>query len=571
MMNSAMRADPLARAPALKTETLLECLLYWERIAPHEVYLTQPLANGDVLTFTWRQVGEQARRLASYLQSLLLPPGSAIALMGKNSAHWIMADLGIWMAGHVSVPLYATLGAEAVRHVLAHSEARVLIVGRMDELWSSLVPHLPEDLPRVALPMAPVMSATRWNDLVARHEPLAQIPTRSPRELASIIYTSGSTGTPKGVMISFGAMMEMRRNAELFDVGPQDRVLSYLPLAHALERAMIETSSLIFGFKVYFAYGLETFVDDMKRARPTLFISVPRLWAKFYQAVSDRIPPAKLSRLLTIPVVSSVTRKRVLRQLGLDHVRIAWTGSAPLAPALISWYRALGLELLEGYALTENFAYSHTSRRGQSRVGYVGHPNPGVAQRIDPMTGEVQVHSPASMMGYYKEPGLSADAFTADGYLKTGDMGELDEQGRLRITGRVKELFKTSKGKYVAPQPIEKMLAEHPAVGMVCVTGVGQPQPLAIVSLADEVLERMANGRLSQDEVEAQFSGLLGRVNGSLEPHERLDCLVLSREAWSIQNGLLTPTMKIRRQAIESRYAQGFEAWSAQAQGVIWV
>jgi long-subunit acyl-CoA synthetase (AMP-forming) len=558
-----------APLPTDRAETLLDCLLHWELHRPDEVYLTQPLANGSVLNFTWRQVAEQSRRMARYLVQLDLPAGSSIALMGKNSAHWIMADLAIWMAGHVSVPLYATLNPDAVRHVIDHSEARLLIIGRMDELWSPLAAHLPRTLPRLALPMAPSMDAPRWSELLPAFEPLSRFVARGPRELASIIYTSGSTGVPKGVMISFEAMMALRRTGELFDIGPHDRALSYLPLAHALERAMIEASSLIFGFRVFFAYGLDTFVDDIKRARPTVFISVPRLWAKFYQSVSDRLPPQKLQRLLTIPVVSAVTRAKVLRQLGLDHVRVAWTGSAPLAPALIDWYRALGLELLEGYAMTENFAYSHTSRPGRTRVGYVGHANPGVQHRIDPGSGEVQVRGPGSMMGYFKEPRLSADAFTADGFLKTGDMGELDEQGRLRITGRVKELFKTSKGKYVAPQPIEKLLAAHPAVGMACVTGVGLPQPVAVVCLADEVMAKLAQGRLSAHDVEVELASLMARVNETLEAHERLGALVLSREAWTIANGMLTPTMKIRRNLVERRYEPAFG--SDHVQGVSWV
>ncbi|MGH8432049.1 MAG: AMP-binding protein, partial [Solimonas sp.] len=537
-------------APNPKT-TLVQCLLHWERTQPDSIYFTQPLNGGRTVDYTWREVGDQARRMAAYLQSLRLPPRSSIALLGKNSAHWIIADLAIWLAGHVSVPLYPTLNAETASFILEHSEARLLFVGKMDELWPIVAPGIPSSLPCIALPLAPAGTGADWEQIVAHTQPLQDIADRDPEELATIIYTSGSTGHPKGVMINFRAMLATAQGLEqLFPVTSADRMLSYLPLAHAAERAVVETTSLYFGFRVYFAWSLATFVADLRRARPTLFFSVPRLWTKFYQGICEKLSPAKQRLLFRIPLVSGIVKRRIREELGLEHVRAAITGSAPLSPQLIAWYRSVGLELLEGYAMTENFAYSHGNRPGQVRVGTVGMVSPGVDCRIAD-NGEVLVRSPGNMMGYYKNPEKTAEDLTPEGWLHTGDMGQIDADGCLKITGRVKELFKTAKGKYVAPVPIENQLANHPAIEAVCVTGPGEPQPFALLMLSQDARLQAANG--GRPALTEQFETLLGEVNLRLEEHEKLDYAVVISEQWTMDNGFLTPTMKIKRNIIEER------------------
>ena len=549
--------------------TLLDCLLHWERTRPDVVYFTQPIARGQVVDYTWRQVADQVRRMAAHLRSLNLPPRSQIALLGKNSAHWIMADLAIWMAGHVSVPLYPTLNAETAAYVLEHSEARLLFVGKMDELWPIVAPGIPARLSRITLPLAPVLDAPGWDDIVARTAPLREVPARDPAELATVVYTSGSTGRPKGVMLSFGAMIATPKGYEKFiPAEPDERLLSYLPLAHVAERAVLEAFSLYNSAHVYFTHSLESFVEDLRRARPTFFFSVPRLWTRFYTSICEKLPPARQRILFRIPIVPGIVKRKILRQLGLEHVRIAITGSAPLAPSLIAWYRNLGLELLEGYAMSENFSYSHANRQGRTRAGYVGETSPGVECRIAD-NGEILVKSPASMMGYFKDPEKTAESFTPDGFLKTGDMGEIDEQGRLKITGRVKELFKCSKGKYIAPVPIENLLNNHPKIEAVCVAGCGQPQPFALVMLSADAQKELADGS-GRATLAPQLESLRGEVNARLEPHEQLDFLVVVKDQWTMDNGYLTPTMKIRRSVIESRYQPQVERWSKQQQPVVW-
>ncbi|WOX05288.1 AMP-binding protein [Microbulbifer pacificus] len=552
----------------------LEYVLRWEKEKPNEVYLTQPLAGGEVETYTWGQVTEQARRGAAYLKSLDLPAGSNIALVGKNSAHWIIADLAIWMAGHVPVPLYPTLGADACTYILEHSEAKLLFVGRLDgvsDSWNELAQVLPETLPLVCLPMSPVVRAENsvlWDQLMRDFEPLQEVILRGREALATIIYTSGTTGRPKGVMHNFRSLTAPAGcSVNLWLPDASDRMLSYLPLAHVAERVAVEIPSLLFGFQLFFNDSLETFPADLKRARPTRFFSVPRLWTKFYQAVNARIPPAKQRILFSIPFLSSKVKKKILQELGLDSVKVGLTGAAPLSAEIISWYRKLGLDLLEVFGMTENCAASHAARMGEVRPGYVGTPLDGVECRIDD-TGEVLVKSPGQMMGYYKMPEETKACMTDDGFLRTGDRGELDEMGRLRITGRTKDLFKTSKGKYVAPVPIENMLGAHPGIEVICATGPGQPQPFALAVLSPGALN--PSSEEDKNRFAQEFSTHLDEINQQLEDHERLNYVVIVKEPWTIESGLLTPTMKLKRNEIEERYMKFADHWRAQNQKIIW-
>jgi long-subunit acyl-CoA synthetase (AMP-forming) len=554
-------------------QTLLDRFLHWEAQQANKVYLTQP-DGGAVAEYTWSEVGEQARRMAAHLKSLKLPTGSSIGILSKNCAHWIVADLAIWMAGHISVPLYPTLNTDTAAYVLDHAAVKLLFVGKLDAPdWDALRAAVPASMPCIALPLAPSTALSKqcpaWDAVTRRHAPLKNVARRKPDELATIIYTSGSTGQPKGAMISFGAMGYCADGMSQFmHVGTDDRMLSYLPLAHAAERGIVETASLRYGFHIYFNDSLATFVSDLKRAKPTLFFSVPRLWVRFYLGIQQKLPPKRQQVLFRLPVISGIVKRKLLAELGLDAVRYALTGSAALSPTIIAWYRDLGLELLEGYGMTENFAYSHFSRPGHSRIGYVGQTNPGVACRIAD-NGEILVKSPCNMMGYYRDKARTKEAFTNDGFLKTGDRGEMDAEGRLRITGRVKELFKTSKGKYVAPAPIENRLMRHPCVEAVCVTGQDRPQPYALLMLSADAQKALADGA-ERSQLETELGGLLEEVNTELEPHEVLDFLVVVPDQWTIENNFLTPTMKIRRDVIEARYEPQADAWARSGRDVVW-
>jgi len=540
---------------------------------PDRIYLTQPIGGGKVVDLTWSQVVGEASRMAAHLRSMGIPPGARVAILSKNCAHFIVAELAIWMAGCTTVAIFPTETASTVRYVLEHSEATLLFVGKLDT-WPQQKPGVPESLPCIALPLAPPTDFETWDAIVARSEPLAAMPRRGPDELAMLLYTSGSTGQPKGVMVTFAAITraaegiaaEVRRRLGRDEDG---RLFSYLPLAHAFERSWVEAASLVDGrARVYFAESLDTFVDDLRRARPTLFISVPRLWLKFQQGVFAKMPPERLDRLLGIPIIGRIVGRKVLAGLGLSEVAMAGSGSAPIPPDLIQWYRRLGLRLYEGYAMTEDSAYSHTSNADFSEPGYVGVPLPGVEVRLAD-DGEILIRSPGQFSGYFKQPELTAASFTEDGFFRTGDLGERRPDGMLRLTGRAKELFKTAKGKYVAPAPIENRINAHPMVELSLVSGVGQPAAYALVVLAEEIRKDLGEQSV-RDEVERELEQLLRQVNAEVAEYERLQMFVVVREPWSIENGCLTPTMKVKRARIESVVASQVEGWYASGKRVLW-
>lgn len=546
----------------------LEQVYRWEKAKADDIYLTQPMGNGVVQEYTWNRTVGEARRMATYLKSLKLPAKSKIGILSKNCAHWIMSDLAIMMAGHVSVPLYPTLNAETVAYILEHSETKVLFVGKLDD-WDMMKDGVPASMPCISYPLSPPNNYLTWDKIVAENAPMQEDTVRDPDEMATIVYTSGSTGKPKGVMLSFYAMAAAASGvSQALEMYPSDRMLSYLPLAHVFERYCVEQSSFHVGFQLFFAEELNTFAADLRRAKPTIFISVPRLWSKFQLGIFQKMPPKKLERMLKVPIMSKLVKKKILSALGLEYCRFAGSGSAPLSEDIINWYRKLGLEMSEGYGMSENFAYSHVSYPGRTRVGYVGEPLPGVEHRISEI-GEVLVKSPATMMGYFKDDEKTKESFTEDGFLKTGDKGEIDSMNRLKITGRIKEIFKTSKGKYVAPAPIENKLVVHDAIEVVCVTGADCGQPHALVVLSESVLPKR-NDPDFQKEIEPSFVELIGKVNSTLDPHEQLDFIVVVKDPWTIENEFLTPTMKIKRNVIEDVYRPHQDAWYKSKKKVIW-
>lgn len=548
---------------------VLEHIYRWEKERADKVYMTQPMGGTKVREITWAEMMKEVRSMAAHLKSLGYEPGTKIAILSKNCAHFMMTDLAIWMAGYVSVAMYPTLTQDTITYILEHSESKLLFVGKLDT-WDAQKGAIPEDLPCIAYPLAPKTDYKGWDEIVKETEPMTESPVPDPDETNMLIYTSGSTGKAKGVEHTYRSTMAMAMVvANLLNVNHQDRMISYLPLAHAFERCAVEMLSYYAAVHVFFAESIDTFVQDLNRARPTIFHSVPRLWLKFQLGVLKKMPQKKLNLLTKIPILSGIVKKKILNGLGLDQTRIAITGSAPVPPELIKWYRDLGLELLEGYAMSEDFIYSHLSLPGKSRVGYVGHLVPGAESRISD-EGEILLKSPGNMKGYYKEPELTKESYTEDGFFKTGDRGEYDSQGRLKITGRVKELFKSQKGKYIAPAPIENLLNANNNIELSCVTGAGLKAPIALLQLSEAHRDEIKKGSFDKSSVEAALADLLKSVNGQVEAWEKLACLIVAKDEWQIENGFLTPTMKIKRAMIDDTYGGELEGWCESGTKVIW-
>lgn len=543
-------------------KTPVEAFLDKVNRMPEASYLHQPVA-GRWHVYTFQQAADEVKRMAAYLHSLNLPRGSRIGIVSKNCAHWILADLAIMFSGHVSVPMYPNIQAKTLRYILEHSEAKVLFIGKLDD-WNALKPGIPGNVHCISFPFYGPKEGVTWEYILAHTEPLPEYHPITADELLTIVYTSGTTGNPKGVMLYCKNLSYAIENAlSVINPGNQrHRLFSYLPLSHIAERMIVEANSLWLGTEVYFAESLDLFLDNLRYARPTVFLGVPRIWVKFQMGILEKLPQRKLDRLLAIPLIGALVRKKIKKQLGLDKTLYFYSGAAPIPVSILNWYDRLGIRILEVYAMTENCAYSHLTRSDKVKFGYAGQPLPGVEVKVTEH-GELLVKSEATMAGYYKEPELTAQVLK-DGWLHTGDTAVVDPEGFVKITGRIKEIFKTEKGKYVAPAPIEMHVLKNQLIEQVCVIGSGLPQPIALAVLSEG--GRKQAGQM----VEASLCSTLKEVNASLESHERLKKIVVVKEAWTVENNALTPSMKIRRAVVEERYRDKIPEWYNNDAEVVW-
>ena len=543
--------------------TILEKFYEFEQCRPNSLFLSEPV-NRIAQTFTWKQAGDEIRRIVTALQSMGLPEQSKIAILGKNSAHWILADLAIMMAGFVSVPLYPTLSTETLQSILEHSECKVIFIGKLDN-YEELAAGIPSSIKKISFPFYLKKDCLNWEDLIKKYSLSTANRLPDPHSLACIIYTSGTTGTPKGVMHSYYAhsyslVTVIESLGNYFD---SEKFFSYLPLCHVAERMVVEYTGVFCSGTIYFPESLETFSEDLANAQPTVFLAVPRIWEKFQQEILKKISQRTLDKLLAIPLLSSVFKKFIKKKLGLSRAKYMLTGASPTKISLLQWFAKLDIIIQEAYGMTENMALSHINRKETARFGTVGQSYKGVEVRLG-KDNEVLVKSSASMIGYYKEPELTKQSFE-DGFLKTGDEGFIDEQGYLTITGRIKDQFKTSKGKYIAPATIENKLLDDPNISQVCVVGSGQPYVLAVCMLNTKISEQ------EKAELTLLLKELLQKVNAKLEHHEQLAKLVVVAEEWSVANGFFTPTLKIKRKSIDSYYSSYYSHWLYSPEDVLFL
>ncbi len=512
---------------------------------PNKTWLHQPV-NRNWRTTTWGEADDQARRIAQALLANGLNTGDKVAIIAKNSTEWFISDLAIMMAGLISVPIYSTAGAETIQHVLNHSDAKAIFVGKLDST-SALEQAMPEDLLSIGYPYPTLPCKVRWNDWLKDYEPLQTLHDPKPDDMFSLIYTSGSTGLPKGVVLSQRNVAASAKSAaDLPGAAEEERLMSYLPLAHITERCCVELPSMYSPGDIYFTESLDTFIDDVRYARPTNFISVPRLWTKFQSQILAQMPNKKLQRLLKIPFVGKMVAKKIRTGLGLEKAVRFGSGSAPISPDVLRWFHTIGVNIGEGWGMTETSGLScgNTPFR-LDYLGTIGSALSCVEMKLSE-EGEVLIQGDAVFKEYYNNPEATADAFV-DGWFRTGDKAEHRADGSWKIIGRVKEQFKTGKGKYVAPVPIESSLGRNVDIEQVCVMGIGRKQPIALVVLGEGAANDTA--KLNQE-----LEATLEAVNGDLESHQTLDHIIVTEEAWSIENGLLTPTLKLKRDQLEQRY-----------------
>ena len=548
-----------------QSKTTVEMVLRWAQERPDATWLVQPV-QGRTRSWTWAQAEKEARAMAGALLAMGLQRGDRVAISGRNTAHWFLADLACGLAGLVGVGLYPKQASDAVSFILKHSEAKVLFLGPMLDA-EEFVAAVPAGIRTISFPYpeAPAGAQT-WDAVVAAATPLQDYERPADDDLATLIYTSGTTGNPKGVMLTWGNMRFAAENTlKVMPPQGQERFFSYLPLAHAFERGAVLGLSMYLGAEVHFLENLDKLAEQLPQVAPTRFFGVPLVYNRFQAGVLRKMPQKKLALLTKLPIIGGIVRRKILQGLGLQNARYVFSGAAPLPIPLMDWYREfLRIDILQGYGMTENSIYATANLPQQNRPGSVGKALPHSGFRISP-EDEIQFKHPGVMAGYYKEPEKTRETFTEDGWLRTGDKGRVDADGYVYITGRIKDIFKTLKGKYVSPAPIEGQLARNTDIDQLCLVGSGLSQPLMLVTLMPGVSQSKP-----REQLESELVADMKLVNQNLEPHEQIAKLVVLKDAWTIDNGVMTPTMKVKRNEVEKRYASLIEKEAAVRAPIGW-
>lgn len=567
---------------------------------------------------------ERVRALALGLESIGIAAGDRVAIQSESRPEWVLADLAILSLGAITVPIYPTLPSAAVRLILADSGARLAVVSDVEQRRKvqdvrHVLPGL-EAIVEIApgpaadeevkgagttgsvMTLAAVEARGRARltvdpDLGRLHE--ERIARLSPTGPATIIYTSGTTGDPKGVVLSHDNILSsIRASTKVVHTTVEDEGLSFLPLSHSFER-LVAFWYLHNGVTLTFAESLDTIARDLSRVQPTVITGVPRVYEKLRARVLERVAespafrrrlfawamrvgsevvgarregrPVRLILALKARVADTLVARRVRERLG-GRLRLAVSGSAPLPQDVGEFFEALSMPIVEGYGLTETAPILTVNPERAIRYGTVGKAVPGVEIRLA-ADGEVLARGPNVMLGYYNRPEETA-AVLRDGWLHTGDIGKIDADGYLTITDRKKDLIVTSGGKNVAPGRIEQGLASSPLVVEALVIGDGRRFPAALVVPDFDALgaRLRALGRpggtreelAARDDVRALYQELVDGVNGELAGFERIKRFALVPAELSIAGGELTPTMKLRRGVVESRWREVIEALYAE-------
>lgn len=573
--------------------------------APALVHRSQ---DGTWLPITWAEYHEKVQAFGAACAALGLPPGGVIGIVGENCPEWVYAAVGVMTARGVAAGIYQTSTPEQVAYILGHSEAMLLVIedqATLERLGPALaeLPHLRRIVvmhgAAGADPRCQSFGDFLASGAPAREELLRRVAAIAPEDLASLIYTSGTTGNPKGVMLTHRNLSWTARCAVDLIGGatPEDCVVSYLPLSHIAEQLFTIYLPLTGGYKVYFAGGIDRVKEALLVARPTFFLAVPRVWEKFKAALEVRLADARGLKAAIVSWARGVGARagrvrlelgaptgllaleealarrlffgKLKGALGLDRVRLAISGAAPISRDVLEFFLSLQIPIMEVYGQSEDSGPTtfNVPRPGGARLGTVGRPLPGVEVKLAE-DGEILVRGPNVFVGYYKDEQATAEALQ-DGWLRSGDVGEFDDGGFLRITDRKKDLLKTSGGKYAAPQAIEKLLKGIPIVSQAVVIGDNRKYLTALLTLDPDRSRRWAEGRglaadpaaLSKDERCVAFvQEHLDRINGGLARFETIKRFTLLPADFSVEGGELTPSQKVKRKAVAQRYAAEIEA-----------
>jgi long-chain acyl-CoA synthetase len=556
---------------------------------------------------TWREYGDRVKDFAKGLITLGLAPGEFVNLIGNNVVEYPISDLGVLHAGGVPVSLYNSLAPEQIEYIVNHSEARFVICEDRNYLEKFL--KIQNEIPNVR-------KVVMWrdaeefadNDWIVSYDAVVQAGREQddaeferrfkavdPEDLVTLIYTSGTTGPPKGVMVSHrNVVWTLKSFLQVMPLGPGTTQVSYLPMAHIAERMVGHYGPLQIGSVVHFCPDPRQIAGYVREVKPTYFFAVPRIWEKLYQGLQNAIAGSpddqraaaeealavrkqvvKLEQsgdplsedLVTANEQARAVTDFIAAMVGLEKVQVAGTGAAPIATDIIEFFWALGVPMYEVYGQSEDTGPTSWNRPGATKIGSVGPTIPGVEVKLAD-DGELLVHGGNVTRGYYKEPDLTAETFI-DGWLHSGDVAEIDEDGFIKIVDRKKEILITAGGKNIAPSNVENLLKQHPLVGQACLIADARPYATALIALdADDAASYgRKHGKagdvatLSQDaEVIADIDAYVQEMNKKLHNQEQVKKFTILPTEWSVDSGEVTPTLKMKRKVVNERYGAEIDA-----------
>jgi long-chain acyl-CoA synthetase len=589
-------------------ETISHRLLQQAASNPSKIAYQAKL-DGRWQPTTWKTFADQVRTAARALMALGFPAGGKIAILGFNRPEWVIVDHAAMMAGGAAAGIYTTCSPDEVQYIIHHSEAHAVIVEDAGQL--AKVAARRDKLPLlrwIVMMRGPEArdavgdNVLSWDDFNRRAEGTpdkeldARLAAVQMADLATLIYTSGTTGPPKGVMLSHANLAWTSQL--LIDSGggkvDGDATLSYLPLSHIAEQMGTIHMPVTAGSTVWFAESIDKLADNLKECRPTVFFGVPRVWEKFHSVLSARLSEVTggkrrmldwarrvctevnaridrgdpIPRLLQIQygLVNRIVISKLKVALGLDRARVLSSGAAPIAPDVLAFFSSIDLPIREIYGQSEDCGPTSYNMPGKTRIGSVGPPLPGLEVKIAE-DGEILVRGPNVFMGYFKEPQATAETIK-DGWLCSGDLGTLDKDGYLTITGRKKEIIITAGGKNIAPKNIEAALKETPLISEAIVIGDRKKFLSALVTIDEAAAQKLAPD-LAADKlatapaVRAAIQKQVDQVNETLARVEQIKKFTVLPQAFSIAAGELTPTLKLKRKVISQRYESEINAMYA--------